>query len=349
LAKYSSTINQHVFATAIIGVIAAQTVLAADKIPLTVGAFSTSDLAADALYQNMERALKEAPGKPFAVKMLVRGEAGPDELVFSSLRRGRLQMAGIGYVSLSTLIPEFNVLTAPFLFNSWDEADFVWDNFVEAFLNELLAENGIIGLRHTGMSWHNVWSKTAILTPSDAHDVRFRVTIDEASQLFARAMGADVIQVSANELVTGLQTGLLEAGDTNMMVYSMLGIWEEAPHVTLTRHSPGMVILVCNKSWWDRLTPDLQQIVRDADTPPIEVRQIMRADAEKRLAQIEQRGVIMHELTTEQRTQWRSMALSTHETLIDLLGGRAREMYNLVLEGKLAFALQSPVKQKKLD
>ena len=300
------------------------------------------------MYQNMERALNEAPGKPFAVKMLVRGEAGPDELVFSSLRRGRLQMAGIGYVTLSTLIPEFNVLTAPFLFNSWDEADFVWDNFVEAFLNDLLAENGIIGLRHTGIAWHNIWSKTAILTPSDAKNVRFRVTIDEASQLFAREIGADIIQVSANELVTGLQTGLLEAGDTNMTVYSMLGIWEEAPYLTLTRHSPGMVILVCNKSWWDSLTPYLQKIVRNADTPPAEVRQIMRTDTKRHMDQLQRSGVTMHELTPPQRTQWQTVALSTHAALIDLLGGRAQETYDLVLEGKRAFALQSPLNKKTI-
>ena len=171
----------------------------------------------------MAAQLENAPGEPFDVRALVRGELGSDEAHFYALRRGRIQIAGVGFQSVSTAVPELTVMNGAYLFDSWDEIDFVFETAVIPYVNDLLAEHGIKGILHYGAAWHGIYAKRPIRTPEEAAGKRFRALIDPSSQLFVAALDADMFQVAMTDVVTSLQTGLLEAGDTNVHVYTMTG------------------------------------------------------------------------------------------------------------------------------
>jgi len=52
------------------------------------------------------------------------------------------------------------------------------------------------------------------------------------------------------------------------------------------------------------------------------------------------RGATLHRLTPEQRAAWREASMPATEAVLDRVGGRARDIYQLVLDGKRAFAEQ---------
>ena len=66
-----------------------------------------------------------------------------------------------------------------------------------------------------------------------------------------------------------------------------------------------------------------------------EVRRLLREFREERLPA---QSVTIHELDEAQLVAWRAATAGTHERLLERIGGRAREIYARVQEGKRAFA-----------
>ncbi len=53
-------------------------------------------------------------------------------------------------------------------------------------------------------------------------------------------------------------------------------------------------------------------------------------------------GIVVHELSEEQLAEWRAATADVTQVLIDEIGGRAEEVYALILEGRRAYqALQA--------
>lgn len=315
-------------------------VTAAETTSLTIGAVSTPALTSDQFYAAMRDTLEAASEEDFDVRLLVRGELGSDESYFYALRRGRIQVAGVGAQSTATAVSEFTVLNAPFLFESWDEFDFVNETTLTPFFNELLADHGVIGLRIYGAAWHGVYANTPIYEPDDVTGKRFRALIDPASQLFVQALGADTFQVASPEVVTSLQTGLIEGGETNTLVYTMTGTSTEAPYYTFTRHTPSVITLMANKTWFESLTPEQQALVRDAHPTVAFSATAMRKDEQRMLNAARADHVTLVEPTPAQLAAWREVGLSTHQSVIDAAGGRAQELYDAIMAAKAAFAAQ---------
>ena len=312
----------------------AQPGLAADKTPVTIGAFSSPALTSEDFYQDMGRRLDESGS--FDVKLLVNGELGSDEAHFYALRRSRIDIAGVGFQSVSTMLPELAVINAAYLFSSWDEVDWVFETALTRYVDDLLLKQGIIGIRHYGAAWHGVYAKQPMRVPADLIGRRYRALIDPASQLFAQVLGVDLFQVASTEILTSLQTGLIDAGETNSHVYNITGTSEAAPFYTRTRHTPSIITLLASKRWWDRLTRDQQELVMASYPPMRAAGGALRADEERMLASADH--VTLIEPNPPELELWRGAGQSTHGALIEQIGGNAQELYDLIMAAKAAYA-----------
>lgn len=311
---------------------------AADATPVRIGAFSSPALASEGFYQDFGRRLAEGAPEPFDVTLLVRGELGSDEAHFYALRRGRLDIAGVGMQSVTTMLPELAVLNAAYLFSSWDEFDAVLEAAVIPYIDALLAENGVVGLRHFGAAWHGVYAQQPMRTPEQLEGARFRALIDPASQLFAQALNVDLFQIPSTEILTALQTGLINAGETNSHVYNITGTSEAAPFFTRTRHTASIITLVANKRWFDGLTQSQRTLIREAYPPMREAGEALRADAERMLAASAEDYLTLVEPTESELAVWRAAGQSTHGTLIEQIGGNASAFYDLIVDAKSTYS-----------
>ena len=66
----------------------------------------------------------------------------------------------------------------------------------------------------------------------------------------------------------------------------------------------------------------------------------LRADAERMLALAADDHATLIEPTADELAAWRAVGQSTHRALIDAAGGRAQQLYDLVMEAKRAYALE---------
>ena len=273
-------------------------------------------------------------------KLLVYGQLGSEENLVSGLRRNRVQFANLSAIIVSTLVPETALLYAPYLFDSAEEADFIYDNYLTSIFTELLAEKNLQFIAWSEIGFHNVYAKEPILNPQDAKGKRYRVSASLSSRYFAEAIGADLIPMGYGEIVQSLQTDLIEAGDNSVALYVKTGKEQEAPHYTLTEHSLGMSIMVARKEWWDDLNAEEQLIIKSAWPAATESRRLLRAEADEDLSNAEKMGISVYELNQEQRQLWKDATQGQVQRLANQIGGRSNELLELINAGKKEFKAQ---------
>ena len=304
---------------------------------LTLGAGSNPQLQSDKLYKSFSSNLT-AFESTFNVRLMTNQEGGSDEQNFYQVRRGRMQMGGVSYGAISTVIPELAVINLPFLFDSYKEIDFILDNGLEDKLNSKFLSKGLVGLRHIPASWHILYGKKPHIMPVDFKNIRVRSRIERSSHLFLKSLEADVIHVSGTEVVTSLQTGLIEAGETNSFVYFLTGFHSEAPYLTFSKHVPSVTTIIANKRWWDSLDLEHQNMIDKSLAPAQVWRDSLRSDEEKLTKFYEKEGKVkVQYLSDKQRNHWRNISMPSRVELLKELGSDARQLYNFILELKEKF------------
>lgn len=268
---------------------------------------------------------------------MVSGELGSEETILSSLRRGRIQVANLSGLVVGSIVPEAALLQAPFLFDSTEQADHIFDTVLFDIYSDLLAQH-----RLTLMSWdevgvHHVYGKTPILTPADLESARFRVSSGLAARLFAEAIASDIIPLAFTENIIGLQTGLVDAGANAVILYASTGISEEAPHLSLTSHMNAVNFVIADSKWLGRLPADQRDIIQKGWLPIDQARTMSRAEEQKFLDQADQIGFIIHTLTPAQRESWIQASAPVTGQIIEGIGGRASEIYEAIQGAKRAF------------
>ncbi len=310
----------------------------ADKpIQLSVGAFAAPGTPWDKDWQtfrkNLER--KDAGGPEFAVKLLIRGEVGGEPVTMTNIRRNRLQFGGFTIGGASAVIPELSVLLSPYVFDNIQELDYVMDHVMLDIFQPLFAEKGLVLIQWVEVGWLSMYGKKPILTPEDAAGYRLRAQASEASQVLMASLKGDMLQMPFHDLIPALQTGLVEGGETNIVLYSVTGVSHEAPHLTLTRHSYDTGMVVASKRWFDRLSPAAQKRVFEAFPSSDKARIGVRNMAKALLGMLRGKpDVIVHDLSSSDLLRWKAAMKDNHRAIIRKIGGRAEEIYQAMIAGR---------------
>ncbi|MBT8440823.1 MAG: TRAP transporter substrate-binding protein [Gammaproteobacteria bacterium] len=304
---------------------------------VNLGGTTVPDTPGEAVWLAFEREAESASGGSLDMRPLIYGQLGSEEQLLSGLRRGRIQFANLSAQVTSTVVAELALLYAPFLFDSAEEADYVYDNYLTDIYRELLAAKNLHLLTWYEIGFHSVYAKEPIIMPTDAAGKRFRVSSSLNARLFAEAIGADVIPLGFGEIVSGLQTGLIEAGENSISLYARTGIADEAPEYTQTKHAFGVSVIVADQKWWKSLDASERSILSEAFPTIDESRRLTRQQDEIDLRDPEV-GIRAHDLTPEQRKDWKRATAGVTKKLIDALGGRSGEIYDVIQKGKAEFA-----------
>ncbi len=306
----------------------------------TVGAATFSGDIGEQIWLEYEETVLERSGGKMPLRMLIYGETGGEESRMPALLRGRVHISSFSDSGMSRVVPEFGLLTAPFLFDSLDEVHFVVDNFLREPYAELAEGKGFIVLNWQDVGWLNLFGAKPLLKPEDAVGYRMRSLQSSASILFLQAIGADVIHIPRTDLVSSLQTGLVDGGESSLVLYARGGEAEYAPHMTRTRHARQFGFSIVNRRWFQRLDEVQQDIIATSFGPE----SVQRDMALELLREEEQRldgmGVQVHELTEAQRARYRDVALPNQRKLVEEIGGRAAEIMDLIAAGRAAYASQ---------
>ena len=98
----------------------------------------------------------------------------------------------------------------------------------------------------------------------DMKGMKFRVIQSDVFVDMVAALGANATPMPYGEVYSAIETGVIDGAENNWPSYESSGHYEVAKFYTLDEHTMVPEVLVMSKTSWDKLTPEDQEIVRQA-------------------------------------------------------------------------------------
>ncbi len=292
----------------------------------------------DDQWKVFQRNVKAGANPPVTLKMMIRGEAGSEEMMIQAVRRARLQLAAPSTAGSTSLVPELAVLQLPFLFDDTRQMDAIYDTVLPDYFRKAFTERGLVFLHWIDSGWLGFYGQQSFANPEAVAGIKLRTAPTEAARLIAESLNADAIYVPYTEIVQSLQTGLIEGGMTADYAFVTGGIAPETKFFTLTRHGYDSGMVLANGVWFESLSETNKSVFQSAYGDTTDFRHCSRAYSKGALDQLSaQSQTRVVELTSEQRALWVSKTRWTHATLLDRIGSRAIELYTLIEDAKARF------------
>ena len=102
-----------------------------------------------------------------------------------------------------------------------------------------------------------------INTPADLNGLQIRVMQSDTNLKMMELMGGIGIAMGQGEVYTAIQTGVLDGGENNELIYTSLLHTEVAPYYSYTQHLMVPDYLVINTNIWNEMPDDVKTIFRE--------------------------------------------------------------------------------------
>jgi TRAP-type transport system periplasmic protein len=270
----------------------------------------------------MKNRVEKESGGRLVFKLYLGGQLGGEVETLRSLQRGRVQAWGGSVGALAGLIPELQLLEFPYLFHSLDEADHVLDQVLFKPYSDLLAAKGLSLQSWNENGWRHIGTKDKpILAPGDAKGLKARSQPSPIHLRMWKALGSNPVAISVPEVLTSLQTGVVDGFD-NSPLFTTATSWHTAiKHYVLTQHmyQPGAVVF--NKAFLDKLPEDLRKIlIGDAKAEAAVGRAGVRALEPEVLKLMETEGVKIYRISEAERQAFARTLEPVHDEFAKAVG-----------------------------
>lgn len=153
---------------------------------------------------------------------------------------------------------------SPWLFRSEEQVEAAVGNGLLDELGSVYDSFGMKALGYGQCGW-TIWaSRDRVFDSLDSmKGVKMRTPNESYGAAFS-ALGMNTAYATSNEVVTGLQQGVLDAAPYMVMFLAAQNVAEVAPYITNNHFAYDFVTLVTNHQLFDSLSPEDQQILMDA-------------------------------------------------------------------------------------
>lgn len=236
------------------------------------------------------------------------GVMGDDKSVLRKMRVGQLQGAALPMGELLSFYPDSQAYGIPFLFNSYDEVDYVRSQLDDTLIAGF-AEGGmeVLGIAEGGFGYF--LTAEPVRVPADLQQQKVWVPQnDVVSARLAQSIGVTPIPLTLPDVLPGLQTGLVNTVAVSPMGAIVLQWHTRVAHIT---DIPLMyfcgVISLTGKSF-NKLSADDQAVVKAVFGKAFKlIDERNRMDNVKAFEALTNQGVETVVLTEAERDAWLAM------------------------------------------
>ena len=236
------------------------------------------------------------------------GVMGDDKAVLRKMRVGQLQGAALPMGELLSFYPDSQAYGIPFLFNSYEEVDYVRSQLDDTLIAGF-AEGGmeVLGIAEGGFGYF--LTAEPVRVPADLQQQKVWVPQnDVVSARLAQSIGVTPIPLTLPDVLPGLQTGLVNTVAVSPMGAIVLQWHTRVAHIT---DIPLMyfcgVISLTGKSF-NKLSADDQAVVKAVFGKAFKlIDERNRMDNVKAFEALTNQGVETVVLTEAERDAWLAM------------------------------------------
>jgi TRAP-type transport system periplasmic protein len=258
----------------------------------------------------MREKWRQAPEGGVEVIVYPDGAMGGEADMVRRMRVGQIQAALLSMTGISEIDKSVNALQdMPMMFRSLDEVGYVREK-MRPTLEKRLADQGFVALFWGDVGWVRFFSKDAAVHPSQFMRMKLFTWAGDNEQLdLMKALGFNAVPLETSDILTGLQTGLINAVDTAPL-YALAGqFYGPCPHMLDINYAPLGGAAVITKKAWDSIPSATQQaVLKAAAEAGSEITKRSRVENDQAVEAMHKRGLTVHRATPEIEAEWRTMA-----------------------------------------
>jgi TRAP-type C4-dicarboxylate transport system substrate-binding protein len=262
------------------------------------------------------------------------GVAGDEPDMVRKMRIGQLQAATLTVTGLSEIDDSFGVFQVPMFYDSYAELDAVVGKLAPV-LRERLDAKGFVLVHWGHAGWVHLFSTKPVRSLDDLKKTKLFVWAgaDRMVQWW-KANGFQPVALAATDILTGLQTGMIEALPTTPLAALSLQWFRSTPYMLDIGLAPLVGGTVVTKKAWEKLSPeDRAKLLAAGLAAERRLQQEVPAQDAKAVEEVRKRGLQVVQVSDE--AAWRKSA----ETIAASTRGPVVEasIYDLAVRERQAY------------
>ena len=267
-----------------------------------VGTVETPDSITATALKDFESYVENETNGAVDVQIYNNGELGSEAAILEGVELGTIQLALPGTTQFESYADKMSILDLPFLCESYDDFDKIWNSEVGKTYNQWLNEYGFTCYGYVPLGFRSVSNvKHEIRTPDDMKGLKIRVMESDNFLEMFELMGALPTTMTFNEVYTGLQQGTIDGEDNSPQYNVESGFYEIEKYYTLTRHVMSRMLYITSTEYMEGLDEGTRTAIEQGlkDCIATCTKNSIAAD-EEYLQQMKDNGVQVTELTDEE-------------------------------------------------
>lgn len=252
---------------------------------------------------------KESGGK-VDLNIFAGGKLGGEGEMVGLMQMNSLQMALLTGVGLAEIEHGVTGLqNIPMGFHSLAEVDYVGEH-LRPLLEERLRAKGFVVLFWVDSGWVRFFANQPIEHPDDLRKLKlFSWSGSPAQVELYQSAGFDAKALETADIVTGLQTGLIDAVPLPPFFAMAAQVDTRAPYMLDLNWAPLIGALVVRQAAWEKIPAELRaKLLQSAQVAGAEITATGRREMEESVAAMETRGLKVQPVSPEVEAEWRMIA-----------------------------------------
>ncbi|MBN1496692.1 MAG: TRAP transporter substrate-binding protein DctP [Spirochaetes bacterium] len=308
-------------------IIAVATALPAYSLTIKVGSIAPTGSPWDKALKKIAAEWKTISGGKIQMKIYPGGIVGTEPDMIRKMRIGQLQAAIFTGMGMSYIAPDVFALSLAFMVRDDKELDYLMMKSTPYFEN-LIAKKGFSVLAWSKAGWINFFTTKPVVYPKDLKPLKLAVAEGDAELLQAwRVMNYNAIPLATNDVMTGLQNGMIEAIYAPPLVAASFQWFGIANHMCAIRIAPLIGGIVMTNKTWDeipanirpKLVKSMKQIV---DNLYVETIALEKGAIDTMI----KHGLKIHVVPADGEKLWRQEAVKSYEVYVGKTF--SRELFN---------------------
>ena len=247
------------------------------------------------------------------LKIYPGGVAGDEVDILRKIRIGQLNAGALSISGLSRALPEISVLSTPMIYKT-EESLLQVQNVLAPKIEERMAKKGFVVLNWAIAGWVRFFVPEAQASIDGLKKARMHVFAgdDQILELW-KAMGVNAIPLSGTDVLTGLQTGMVNAFFTTPVMAYASQWFAFTPYMIEMPWAPMIGAIVVSKRAWDSVPEQLRpQLKSIAEEKSLRLNIEMRRLEAQAISEMQKRGLTLVRPNSEQLKQWQSLTKTAY-------------------------------------
>jgi TRAP-type C4-dicarboxylate transport system substrate-binding protein len=240
---------------------------------------------------------------------------GEDEMIRKMQRRGldALAISGAGLPLIDNVV---ECLHLPLVFDSYAELERV-RAAIAAQLEENFERAGYKVLNWAEAGWVHFFAKSPVRTPNDLRQLRLWISTGAPeSERLTEELGFRAVPLPVTDMLTGLQTGLIEVIDVPPLFALLDRTYQAAPYMTELRFAPLNAATVVTMTTWQRIPEGYRDaLLTAARAAAADMREEIHAAELEAIDEMVARGLTIVSLDPQELEAWRTEARAAYPRL----------------------------------